>query len=808
MIRNYIKIAIRALRKEKLYTLIHIIGITLSITACLLIGTVVIDELSYDKHWNRSADTYRLLTIHEDGGDFSRKSGNAYAGLAPTLKQNYAEVEEYSEMYPTTIHLKINKTDELPIKTTVLHADTAVYNFLDIKMIKQEDLNPVGDIPKIILSESFSKKHFGDKNPLGQRIYDMPRYSETSNTYLVTGIMKDIPSNTHLRTDILLLQDRKEEALSKDRRGSGMRYTRHYIMLRKGTDPRQFEQKINKWYRQFTDVDKQVQFSLQPMEDIYLKTDFPAYQFVQGNIRHSYMFSAVAILLLLIACINYVNLSTARASSRLKETGMQKILGASRSHIMIQSLCKSLLIFGVGGAIACLCYQLALPTLEYFIGHPLAFRFLAHWRYFAYAIGIFLLICLFSGLYPAWLVSGFRMTGSMQHILREGKNSRSWFRRTLVVLQFSISITVLVSMFVVQQQVNFLKTRDVGFDSEGLLSIDFVSWDNKANTLRSELLKKPAILSASFARWLPTYSGQETILLRTPGESYDETELWYIEGEANLAQTLELRLKEGRFLDMDRIGDAVLSTDFDGRSAINSSALRPALLTTSTARLLEIETLNEPFPAAGIIPVGIVEDFHAESLHKQTLPTVIIAYQEPSSGSLLLRTQPGEERAVMAYINDVWKALFPDKHFDLQIVSETLSEQYKAEEKLDQLFRIFSLLTMLLACMGILGLIVHALHLRVQEIGIRKVLGASVINITSMLSKDFVKLVVLAIIIASPIAWWLMNRWLEDFAYRIEIPWWVFVISGTTAILMALVTVGYQAIKAATANPVDSLRDE
>src|SRR5690606_20376608 len=263
-------------------------------------------------------------------------------------------------------------------------------------------------------------------------------------------------------------------------------------------------------------------------------------------------------------------------------------------------------------------------------------------------------------------------------------------------------------------------------------------------------------------------------LLRTPGESYDETELWYIEGEANLAQTLELRLKEGRFLDMDRIGDAVLSTDSDGRSAINSSALRPALLTTSTARLLEIETLNEPYPAARIIPVGIVEDFHAESHHKQTLPTVIIAYQEPSSGSLLLRTQPGEERAVMAYINDVWKALFPDKHFDLQIVSETLSEQYKAEEKLDQLFRIFSLLTMLLACMGILGLIVHALHLRVQEIGIRKVLGASVINITSMLSKDFVKLVVLAIIIASPIAWWLMNRWLEDFAYRIEIPWWVF----------------------------------
>lgn len=796
------------LRKAKRYTLIHIIGITLSIMACLLIGTVVIDELSYNKQWNRSADTYRLLTIQEDGGAYAQKMANAYAGLAPTLKQNFAEVEEYSYMSPNTIHLKINKTDELPLKATVLHADTAVYKFLDVQLMEHEDLTPADDIPKIIISESFRKTHFGNKNPLGQRLYDMPKYEEGSNTYLVAGIMKDIPSNTHLRADIILLMNRKEEVLTKNRQGPGMRHTRHYVMLRAGTYPEQFLQKVNDWYRQFTDVDKKVRFDLQPMADIYLKTDFPAYQPIKGNIRHSYMFSAVAILLLLIACINYTNLSSARSSSRLKETGMQKVLGASRSDIMMQSLFESFFIFSIAGTLAYLCYQLALPSLEHFIGHPLAFRFLAHWTYFAYTVGTIFIVCLFSGLYPAWLVSGFGIIGNMRHILSKGKNSRGWLRRTLVVLQFSISIAVLIAMLIVQQQISFLKTKDVGFDTDGLLSIDYVSWDNKSNTLRTELLKNPMILSTSFTHWRPTYPGHEMILLRTPGKSYDETELWFIEGEPNMAQTVGLRLKEGRFLDAERIGDAIPADDYETRSTLSSAVLRPALLTASTARLLEIETLNEPFPAAGIIPVGIVEDFHSESLHKQTVPTVIKAYRDPSAGALLIRTRPGEERAVIRYIASVWKELYPDKHFDIQLVNEILAKQYEAEEKLDQLFRIFSVLIMLLACMGIFGLIVHASRLRVKEIGIRKVLGASILSITTMLSEDFIKLVLGAIVIASPIAWWLMNKWLEEFAYRIEIPWWIFLLSGVTALLIALSTVGYQAIKAAMANPVDSLRDE
>ncbi|SKB81478.1 MacB-like core domain-containing protein [Parapedobacter luteus] len=456
-----IKIAFRYLKKGKLYTFIHIFGITVGLTACLLIGTVVIDEWSYDKQWSRSADTYRLLSIREGGGAYHRKGGTVYGGLGPSLKKNFPEVEDYSEIYPMPIHLKINKTDDLPLKATVLHADTAVYKLLDIRLIDHADLSPAGDINKIIISESFSNTHFGTADPLGRRIYDVPKYEERANEYIIAGVMRDLPANTHLRADMLMPIPRKTAELTPDGNGPGSMYVRQYILLRKGVDPAQFEQKVNGWYRRFTEVDSKLTFGLQPMEDIYLRTDFPAYQPVIGNAQHSYIFAAVAILLLCIACINYVNLSTARANSRLKETGVQKILGASRKDIMLQSLSESAIIFCVAAMLALLSYQLALPALENFVGHPLTFSFLGHWTYFAGAIATLALVCLFSGWYPAWLVSGQHMASSMQRILSGGKRN-GWLRKSLIVLQFTISVTIMVSMLVVLKQVNFLKTKMSG----------------------------------------------------------------------------------------------------------------------------------------------------------------------------------------------------------------------------------------------------------------------------------------------------------------------------------------------------------
>ncbi|GGG81063.1 ABC transporter permease [Parapedobacter pyrenivorans] len=799
-----IKIAFRTLLKGRLYSAISILGLTLGIASCLVIGTVVFDELSYDKHWSHSADLYRLLSIRQDGGDYTRKGGTVYAGLAPSLKQTFPEVVDYSELYTATAHLKINKTDQLQLDAVILHADSSVHRLLDIELISQEDLTPAGDIKKIIISQQFSERYFNEKNPLGQRIYDVPNYDEKANEYVIAGVMKDLPTNSHLRADMILLKERKELALNE---GLGsMMFARHYILLREGTDPIAFQQKMNNWYRDSYSEDKTMQFALQPMVDIYLKTDFSAYQPVKGNIQHSYIFSVVAVLLLLIACINYINLSTARASSRIKDTGVHKILGASRRYIMTQSLLESLFTFGIAACLAIGCYQLALPSLERFIGHPLAFSFAALWSYLSAAVLVFLLVCLFSGLYPAWLVSGFSAVGSIDHVLKGQHARKGWLRQGLVVIQFAIAVAILVSMLVVQQQVDFLKTKDVGFNTEGLLSINHVSWDGKSTALRVELEKNPDIVSLSFSNWLPT-DGAGTMVrtMEDPRNPNEQIDVWYIDAEPGMAKTLGLRLKEGRLLDSAMPGDAITANDFEAEGI----TMRPCLMTASTAHLFnQVVGLNEHFEQAQVMPVGIVADFNSESLHKETVPTVIVGYRDPAYGALLIRSRPGAESRVMQSVAATWKRLYPEKFFDIQLVKETLAKQYQAEEKLRELFGIFSLLTMLLAALGVFGLIVHATSLRTQEIGIRKVLGATVTAIVAMLAKDFVKLVLLAAIIASPIAWWTMNKWLEDFAYRIDIQWWVFVAAGFAAVVIAVLTVSWQAIRAAMANPVDSLRNE
>lgn len=803
MLKNYIKIALRTLLKGKLYTVINIFGLTLGITACMLVATVVLDELSYDRQWSHSKDLYRMVSFTGEGTDLARKVGAAYAGLAPQLKRSFPEVEEYGTLYVTPIHLKVDKGNEEPIKVNVLFADSAVRHLLDIDLIRYHDLDPAGDVTKIIISEKFQKTYFRNKDVLGKRIYDVPNYDAQANEYLIAGLMKDLPANTHLRADVILLQERKESALNKGDWGS---YARHYIQVKPGTDPRRFEKKINQWYKDFVGKDKVTQFRLQPIADVYLKSsEIAAYQIIKGNIQHSYIFSCVAALLLLIACINFVNLSTARASSRLKETGVRKILGASRQRLILQFLLESVLTFGIALCITALCYQLYIPLVEKFIGHPLAVTLEAKWSYFGGVIVVILFVCLLTGLYPAWFISGFDVAGNVNGLLRTSSSKQGWLRKSLVVVQFAIAIIIIISLLVVQQQIHFLKNKDIGFDTQGLISINHVSWDNKFDVFKAELNKNPDILSFSLSSWLPTdgagYMSRPVTDRRDPSK---EAKIWYIAGSPNLAETLGLRLKKGRYLQNAWSADAIDADNLDAE--IN--ALRPCIMTASTAQFFQITDINQPLNDAKVMPVGIVEDFNSESLHKTIEHTVIVGYRNPQYSALLIRTRPGAEQKVMHAIGSAWNTTYREKLLDITPVKETLAAQYEAEEKLQKLFSGFSLLTMLLAALGVFGLIVHATNLRVKEIGIRKVLGASVSGIVSLLAKDFVKLVLLAIVVASPIAWWAMNKWLEDFAYRIDIQWWAFALAGLIAIMIGLITVSFQAIKAALANPVESLRSE
>lgn len=795
-----LKTAFRSLRNNKTNSLLNLLGLTIGLTATILIAVVITDELSYDRHWSHAENTYRLLTVMKESGPYARKGGTVPSTLAPALKDAFPEVTEYSEIYPETSSIKINKASGDALKTDMLHADTAIFHLLDVKILSKGDLTPVGDKKRIIVSESFAKTHLTGKEIINSSIFQISPYDDELQEYTIAGIMRDLPANSHLRGDMILLSERKEQELSKQNLGH---YKRHYIRLDPGTDPSIFEQKLNRWFQNFYGSDK-MGFALQAMSDIYLKTDFSAYQPVKGNLRNIYIFGGAAVLLLLIACMNYINLSTASLSKRLKEIAVRKTLGASRWSIISQSLAESFLLFGTALLISFLFYLYTFPKLEQFMEHPIAFRFGENWKYISTLFLTITLVCLFSGLYPAWVTADTQALSGLNNLTKGNKGHRSWLRQTLVVLQFTITMIIFVGIIVVNQQVNFFKTKDLGFDTEGLISIDYVSWDNKENTLRAELQKNPAIKFMSYSSWIPSEgAGYMLRNFTDPGDPNKKVDLWYIAGETNLAQILGMRLTEGRYLSDSFSTDAIEANDYDAEA----NAIRPAILTATAASALNAK-LNKTIDEVKITPVGIIEDFNSESLHNNIAPTVIVGYKNPEHGALLLRTVKGQEQEAMQAVNRVWKDIYPDKLLTLSIVKETIAKQYKAEDKLHKLIFIFGLLAILIAILGVFGLLIHALALRSKEIAIRKVLGASLSHLSYLLGKDFIKLLLLAILLASPIAWLLLNNWLEDFAYRINIQWWMFAIASTLIVLTIILTLSVNILKAARTNPVDSLRDE
>ncbi|RYF92665.1 MAG: FtsX-like permease family protein [Chitinophagaceae bacterium] len=458
-------------------------------------------------------------------------------------------------------------------------------------------------------------------------------------------------------------------------------------------------------------------------------------------------------------------------------------------------------------------YQLSLVYIETYLEHQLVQTILSRFTLLVAAAAVILIVGILTGLYPAWLMSGFRTAASLKgNIIKTGTNGQQWLRKSLVVLQFSISIIVLLAMIIVQQQLKYINNTDVGFDKNNLMSIGFVSWDGKGASFRNEIANLPGVQHASISSWVPSegagYMSREIDDHDNPGNRIN---VWYISGDIHLAQTLGLRLKSGRLLSPDFTSDAMNEDslqEHDMKSFKLLSESRPALVTATTAKLLHLKKPGDRLPDVKAVPVGIVGDFHNESFHEKIGPTIIIADSNPQYGGMLIRFNNGDRQHLMQSVRELWKKFYPHKLLEVNWVDDLIARQYEPENKLRQLFTFFSLLTMALASLGIFGLVVHSAQQRVKEIGVRKVLGASVSSIFRLLSYDFIRLVIIALVIASPIAWYLMNNWLADFSYRITIPWWAFAVAGLVTVLTALITVSFQSVKAAFANPVSSLRNE
>ncbi|GGM98241.1 ABC transporter permease [Dyadobacter beijingensis] len=807
MLRNYFKIGSRVLLKNSGYSAIHITGLSIGLWACMMVATVVIDSLSYDRQWSRKDDIYRIVTVNKMAQNISERNSSSPSGLAPVLQKNYAEVESWSALSSGEKHFKIRLTDNEGINTNLLTADTSVGRILDLKLLAGTLKHPTQAHQSLVVTRSYAARIFPGQDAVGKIIYDIPVFSSEPTPYEITGLIDDLPYNSHLRADAIRLEVSKPETLVNN---GIMSFGRNYILLKHGTDIAEFTKKVNAFYVRFMKNNDREQFEFQPLTDVYLHSDFAEGQRVKASIRTIYIFGGVALLLLFIACVNFVNLSTAKAFARVKEAGVRKVLSGSRMQLVMQLLTETLLLFGISVGVAVFAYFFTLSPVENFLGHRLILTFTSNMLMAAGALLMFFLTALLTGLYPAWVISGFKPAATLRGMFTASLGQIG-LRKTLVVAQFSISIIVLVATIVVWQQFDLMKNKELGYDKNNLIGIEQISWNGKGEAFKNEVQRIPGVVRSTLSTWMPTEgAGYMQREVKDPIHANRRIRVWYIAGDIDLPATLGLKMVKGRTFS-NRFADAFNADSLreaDVAKFEQAQMRQSSLMTATAAQMLGIRQLDTYAKDAQSVPVGIVSDFHNESLYEPIKPTLILAQKAPEYGGMLIRIQPGTEMQVAAGIRRIWKGFFADKLLRINNVEQQLTKQYEAESKLHQLFLFFSGLTMFLSALGIFGLVVQAAEQRAKEVGIRKVLGASVAGIVGLISRDFVKLVVIAIVVASPLAWYALQKWLESYPYRTPISWWVFVATGTATLLVTIGTVSYQAIRAATADPVRSLRSE
>jgi len=812
MLKNYLKTALRTLSKHKVFGFINITGLTVGLAACMLVLTVVLDDLSYDCFWKRSDDLYRVYAVNKLGDGIYTNEAYTPIGLGTELKERFPEVEDFAKVFVHDLQLKPEKGSPNGINVHVISADSSAVHLFDFQKVSGQLGHYVAGQDNILITESLAKRLFKTADPIGKIIYDTPTWKDKPTPYLITAVIKDIPQNTHLRAEAVILQEPKVEHLEKNQ---GTTNATIYYLLKEGINKKFFEKKVNSWYSKHLDIEAgKVKFVFQPLRDIYLHSDFNTRQEIKSNVRTVYIFGSVGVFLLLIACINFINLSTARALHRLKESGIRKILGADRKQLIGQFLTESLLFFFISMGFAFLLYTLSLPLLEKFLDHGLTETIFAHWSTFGLTLLFILLLSLFTGGYPAIQLSGFNPSNSLRGRFSSSiTGSSNFFRKALVVVQFTIAVVTLIALFVARSQLYFLNQKDLGFSKENLLYVDRISWEGKGEAMKTQLKQLSGVIDVSIAGWQPQDgAGSGSMTFDHPLKQDEQTEVNVIFGDLDFPKTIGIRLTSGRLFDRSFGSDTPQKTkagkEQEEEKETQEKPLRPVIISAYTAKDYGIRKEGQEIGSSGHKAIGVIQDFYYESLHHSLKPLFLEVEDNFDYGGMFIRVVPGQEQQVLSDLHNLWKSFYPDKLLSTTWMDEIVQKQYEKEQKQQALFTFFSTLMLFISSLGIFGLVLHAAEQRVKEIGIRKVLGATVVSIVSLLSKDFVKLVFLALIIASPIAWWAMSKWLEDFAYHIDIQWWMFALAGCTAIITALLTVSIKAFKAARANPVESLRNE
>lgn len=796
MINNYFKIAFRNLRKQPLYSAINILGLSVGIACCMLIVIYLQYEYSFDSFHIQKEQIFRLNKVVTPTTGGTEYHAITSGPMGPQLKADFPEVKDFVRVLPWFDDVLLSREQKNLIVDRFVLADSTFFKVFDFKMLKGDPSTALPRPLTAVISREVADHFFGDDNPVGQTITGL-----SDLNYTITGVVENAPENSHLQYDILVSwSSTSPSALDMGWLNSWFPqaiYT--YLVLDENHDRANLEEKLGEFMRQhFSQRAEQYELYLQPFTEIYLHSTHILYDetLKSGSITNVYIFSAVAILVLLIACINFMNLSTARSLDRAREVGVRKVLGASKNQLGWQFLGESLILSFTAMLVSLGLIEAGIPVLEQ-LGVSIEPMWIARIDIQSALIGITFLTGLISGTYPAFVLTDFKPVQVLYGRVDKSGAGDAFLRKTLVTVQFTLSIILIIGTLVIYRQMQFVSEKNLGFQKEQVLVLQLGGTDiiKQSDTFKEELLRHSNIRQVTSTNSVPG-SGFMSLDIKPEGKATDESWVTNIIrlGDDNFLETYGMSLAAGRFFSKEFATDSSMIV-------INQALAKSLGWDDPIGKRIDI-----PGEISDGQVIGVVKDFHTTSLHNAVEP--LLFYQKDNGSFLSLRVEPSGINKTLNYIEETWQKFDPLYPVDYYFLDDHFEAFYAAEQRTLRVLLIFTGLAIFVACMGLFGLSVFMINRRKKELGIRKILGSSVVQIVKLVSRDFLILVGIGFVIAVPVAWWLAAKWLQEFAYRINLGAGTFLLAGVTALLLALCVVLWQSIKVALMNPVESLKSE
>lgn len=801
MFKNYLKIALRNLRKNKLYSSVNIIGLTIGLVGCLLIGIYVWNELTYDR-FHKNADRIARIIMETRSSGSANQIALTGTKVGPEFKRSFPQVETYvrTMKYPLSLANGEKAFDE----KNVLYADADFFSMFSFPLLRGNAATVLDGPQKIVLTEKVAKRYFGNDDPIGKVL----RINGGTKEYEVTGLVADAPLNSQIQYDIII--SFASTNAFKTEKWSEANYVTYLLLNNKNqigeldAAIQPFMKKISKDELRVPENSGYKTFHLEPLRSVHLYSGVASGLEANGNITYIYVLSVVAILILLIACVNYTNLATAQSVSRGTEIGVRKVMGAGKSQLLKQFLGESFVITCIGLVLAIVVSIILLPMFNGITGKEFTASLFFSPLFLLTAVVLCIMISLIAGAYPAFVLSNTKLVNILKSGLRVS-NSGGGLRKSLITFQFVIAIFLVAATFIVVKQVSFIQNKKIGYNREQVVVLP-VDYKTRAvyDQMKAAIMANPNVISVTGAYEDPTSIGWGDGIVTDDGNGQKELSLNATPVDLDYLKTMGMELAAGRdFIKSDFATQDTSNNgeNYRGTYIINEKAARDLGWTAEQA-IGKTVSRGVPGPV-----VGVVKDFHFESLHTAIGPLLIFLDTSLVS-QMFVKVKAENTASTIASLGNIWKTRVTHRPFDYHFLDEDFNALYKAEERTAKIFTLFAGLAIILACLGLFALAAFTTIQRTKEIGIRKILGANVTNITVLVTKQFLSLVGIAILIATPLAWWAGNTWIRDFAYRTDLSWWIFAIAGLSAVVIALATVSYHAIRAAMSNPVKSLRSE